>query len=140
MGWMAWLIIAIVLGIIEMLTVDFTFLMLAGGALAAAGAAGFTDNVVIQVVVFVVVSVILLFTVRPWARNHVHNSSPDTTTNSAALVGKQAEAISDVTARGGRIKLDGEVWSARSAGDIIPSGSLVIVQEIDGAHAVVTPR
>lgn len=140
MGWMAWLIIAIVLGIIEMLTVEFTFLMLAGGALAAAAAAGFTDNLAVQVITFAVVAVILLLTVRPWARNHIYQSSPETRTNSHALLGRQAEAISDVTARGGRIKLGGEVWSARTAGDIIPSGALVIVNHIDGATAIVSPR
>lgn len=140
MSWMAWLIIAIVLGIIEILTVDFTFLMLAGGALAAAGAAGLTENLAIQVLVFAAVSVLLLFTVRPWARNHLQRSTPETATNASALLGMPAEALSDVTARGGRIKLDGEVWSARTYGAVIPAGSIVIVQKIDGAHAIVHPR
>ena len=140
MGWIAWLIVGIVLGIIEMLTIEFTFLMFAGGALAAAVAGGFTDNVVVQVLVFSVVSVILLFTVRPWARRHIENSSPDSKTNVDSLPGRVAEALSDVTARGGRVKLDGEAWSARTYGAPIPEGSLVTVTRIDGAHAIVEIR
>ena len=140
MSWMAWLIIGIVLGIIEMLTLEFTFLMFAGGALAAAIAGGFTENVAIHILVFSVVSVILLFTVRPWARRHIENSSPDSRTNVDSLPGQIAEALSDVTARGGRIKLDGEVWSARTFGAPIPEGSIVTVARIDGAHAIVEPR
>jgi len=140
MTWMTWLIIAIVLGIIEMLTVEFTFLMFAGGALAAAAAGGFTDSVVIQIAVFAIVSVILLFTVRPWARRHIDQSSPESRTNVDSLPGKIAEALSDVTARGGRVKLDGEVWSARTYGAPIPEGSIVVVTRIDGAHAIVELR
>lgn len=140
MGWIAWLIIGIVLGIIEMLTLEFTFLMFAGAALAAAVAAGLTPNLAIQVAVFCIVAVILLFTVRPWARRHIENSSPDSRTNVDSLPGQIAEALSDVTARGGRVKLDGEVWSARTFGAPIPEGSIVTVARIDGAHAIVEPR
>lgn len=140
MTWMAWLIIAIVLGIIEMLTVEFTFLMLAGGALAAAAVGGMTDNVAIQILVFCVVSVVLLFTVRPWARRLVDSSTPESKTNVNSLPGQIAEALTDVTARGGRIKLDGEVWSARTYDAPIPEGSIVIVSRIDGAHAIVELR
>lgn len=140
MTWMAWLIIGIVLGIIEMLTLEFTFLMFAGGALAAAVAGGFTDNVVVQIAVFSIVSVIFLFTVRPWARRHIANSSPESKTNVDSLPGQMAEALSDITTRGGRVKLDGEVWSARTYGAPIPEGSVVTVSHIDGAHAIVEPR
>ncbi len=140
MTWMTWLIIAIVLGIIEMLTIEFTFLMFAGGALAAAIAGGFTDNVAIQIIVFALVSTILLFTVRPWARRMIDQTSPENRTNVDSLPGQIAEALTDVTARGGRVKLDGEVWSARTYGSPIPEGSIVVVSRIDGAHAIVELR
>lgn len=61
MAWGIWAIIAAVLFILEVITVDFTFLMVAGGALAATGVAMATDNLAIQIVTFAAVAIILLF-------------------------------------------------------------------------------
>lgn len=139
MSWIVWVIIALVLGMAEMLTVDFTFLMLAGGALAAGAAAFATDSLSTQVIVFSIVSVILFFTVRPWAKRHVAASSPETRTNASALVGLEARTLTEVTAEGGRVRLDGDVWSARSTAEI-PENTAVRVVRIEGAHALVEPK
>ena len=139
MVWFIWLIIAFVLAIIEMLVVDLTLLMLAGGALAATATSLMTDSLSIQVIVFAIVSVILLFTVRPWAKSLIANSSPETRTNAEALIGLSVEALTDVTDRGGRVKLDGQEWSARTTGSIIPAGANARVSKIDGAFAIIEP-
>jgi membrane protein implicated in regulation of membrane protease activity len=60
-------------------------------------------------------------------------------TNADALVGRPAEALTEITLRDGRVKLAGEVWSARIAPgtDPLPAGTDVLVVRIDGATAVV---
>lgn len=127
------------LGIIEMLTVDLIFLMFAGGAVAAMSAALLGAPVAVQVLVFTAVSVALLFLARPPLKDWMARTSPETLTNAQALVGAEAVVVAEVTENGGRVKLRGEVWSARAAidNDIIPVDDEVIVTRIDGAIAVV---
>lgn len=137
---MWWLAGALLLGVIEMLTLDFIFLMLAGGALAAVFAAMLGAPPGIQVVVFAVTSVLMLFAVRPHIKRWVKHTTPDILTNAQALIGAEGHTLLEVTEDGGRIKMRGEVWTARTAipGDIIPPDTDVVVTQIDGAIAVVT--
>ncbi|MEE6296525.1 NfeD family protein [Georgenia wangjunii] len=141
MAWLWWLGGALVLGVIEMLTVDLLFLMFAGGALAATGVALLGAPFWAQVLTFSVVSTVLLAGVRPWALRRMKATTPDEMTNVAAHVGRTAEVIMDVTERAGRVKLTGEVWTARvdRPGDVLPTGTTVRVVRIEGATAVVTP-
>ena len=59
-----------------------------------------------------------------------------------ALVGRSAETVTEVTGHGGRIRIDGEEWTARAYDDtlVIPAGATVDVMEISGATALVYPR
>ncbi|WP_413450269.1 NfeD family protein [Georgenia phoenicis] len=141
MAWLWWLGGALVLGVVEMLTVDLIFLMFAGGALAAGGVAMLGAPLWAQILTFAVVSAVLLVAVRPWALGYLKRSTPDTLTNVAAHVGRSAEVLVDVTDRAGRVKLAGEVWTARAAepGSLLPTGTTVQVVRIDGATAVVAP-
>ncbi|MCI6573562.1 MAG: NfeD family protein [Actinomycetaceae bacterium] len=133
--WGIWAIIALVLLIVEMFTVDFTFLMLAGGAFGAMFTAIFTDSWIAQIVVFAVISVVLLVFVRPWVRKHV-NSSSTKKSNVYAYVGKTARTLTDVTETTGRAKVSGEVWSAKTDSGILPQGIEVKIVGIDGVHLV----
>lgn len=137
--WMMWLGAGLLLGVVEMLTVDFIFLMFAGGAFAAFLAALLGAPLIVQILVFGVVSVLLLLLARPAAREWMARTSPATLTNAQALIGREAIAVHDVTDAGGRVKLAGEVWSARSAhpGDVFIEGTKLVVVAIDGAIAVV---
>lgn len=142
MAWLLWLLAALVLGVIEMLVVDLTFLMFAGGALAAMGAALLVDSLTIQVVVFAVVSVLLLLAVRPFLRRSLARSGPNITTNAQALVGRDAIAIAAVDRTDGRVRLGSEVWSARlaeSETSPVVAGTKLRVLRIDGAYAIVAP-
>ncbi len=140
MTWLWWLVAALLLGIVEILSLDFFFLMLAIGALSAAAAAGLNAPLPVQVGVFCVVSVLLLFSVRPWARRHLDKSTPNIHTNAQGLVGEQGVVLRDLVAEEGRIRLEGEVWSSRSVtGETITKGTTVTVVEIDGATAIVRP-
>src|SRR5262245_15173416 len=138
MDWVIWLGIAVVLAIVEITNVALVFAMLAVGALAASVTALFTDNVVVQTLVAVVVSLAMLFVVRPIALRHMRTPRL-ARTGVAGLVGERGVVTSTVDARGGRVKLKGEEWSARSYDPtrVIEPGHDVHVMQIDGATAVV---
>ncbi|MEU7278008.1 NfeD family protein [Streptomyces sp. NPDC045431] len=137
-AWVWWLIGAVGLGIPLVLTAMPELGMLSVGAIAGALTAALGLGVVAQVVVFAVVSVALIAVVRPIAARH-RDGRPEHVTNVDALRGRQAVVLERVDGNGGRIKLAGEVWSARSldADQVFEPGQQVDVAEIDGATAVV---
>ncbi|BCL31608.1 NfeD family protein [Streptomyces aurantiacus] len=137
-AWVWWLIGAAGLGIPLVVTAMPEFGMLAVGAVAGAVTAGLGGGVVLQVVVFAAVSVALIAVVRPVATRH-RSQRPQLATGIDALKGKQAVVLERVDSSGGRIKLAGEVWSARAldttrAYDV---GEEVDVVEIEGATAII---
>ena len=136
--WVAWLGLAVVFGIIEVTTLDLVFAMLAAGAVAGAITAGVTNVVVVQVLVAVLVAVAMLAVVRPMALRHLRTPQA-LRTGVAALVGEHGVVIEPVDGEGGRIKLKGEIWSARSYDPhhTIEAGCHVQVVQIDGATALV---
>lgn len=137
-AWVWWLIGAVALGIPLVVTAMPEFGMFSVGAVAAAVTAGLGGGTVAQVLVFVVVSVALIAVVRPIAARH-RNQRPEHATGVDALRGKQALVLESVDGSGGRIKLAGEVWSARALDpdQTFEPGRQVDVVEIDGATAVV---
>jgi membrane protein implicated in regulation of membrane protease activity len=136
--WAAWLGLAVVLGLVEVTTLDLTFLMLSAGAVAAAGAAGIGLPFALQAVVAIVVSIGMLGVVRPIAIRHLRTPAA-IRTGTDALVGSAAVALERVDANGGQVKLKGEVWSARTYDPhvVIEAGRNVEVVQIDGATAIV---
>lgn len=136
--WVLWLIAAGVLGVAEMLTLTFVLGMLAVAAAAAAVAAGIGLPPAAQLGVFAGSSLLLLGVVRPIARGHMRTPA-SLQSGTAALVGRRATAITDVTHSGGQVRIGGEVWTARSYDEhqVIAAGSAVDVVQIDGATAVV---
>lgn len=139
--WIVWLGIALVLAAIEAATVDFVFVMLAGGALAGAVAAGLGAGLAVQVVVAVVTAFALLFVVRPIVKKQFTDTVTDHGIGSTALIGRDAWALEMITETDGRVKLAGEVWSARAAAGSGPlqPGTRVRVLEIRGATVHVAP-
>ncbi|MGW0558564.1 NfeD family protein [Streptomyces sp. NPDC002926] len=137
-AWVWWLIGAVGLGIPLVLTAMPEFGMLSAGAVAAAVVAALGGGTVAQVLVFAVVSVALIAVVRPIATRH-RSQRPQFASGVDALRGRQALVLERVDGSGGRIKLAGEVWSARAldAAMSYEAGQQVDVVEIDGATAVV---
>lgn len=135
---MWWLVAAVALGIPLVLTAMPEFGMLAVGSVAGAATAGLGGGIVLQVVVFAVVSSALILVVRPMARR-MRAERPELASGVDALRGRQAMVLERVDMQGGRIKLQGEVWSARAldADAEYEPGRQVDVVEIDGATAVV---
>lgn len=136
-AWVLWLGLALVFGIIETTTLDLMFLMLAGGALAGGVASMVGAPFLVQALVAIGASAALIGVVRPVAKRHLRQPV-SARTGVAALVGRRATVIERVDAHGGRVKLAGEVWSARSYDhSVIEVGAMVDVVEIQGATALV---
>jgi len=138
-AWAAWLLLAALLGVAEVATLDLLFAMLAAGAVAGAVASAVGAPFVLSLVVALVVSVAMLGLARPVALRHLRASTPETRTGVAALVGRQALVLERVDQHSGQVKLGGEVWSARTYDpqSAIEVGTTVDVVQIDGATAVV---
>ena len=135
--WSLWAGLSLILAIIEKTTLDLVFLMLAAGAAAGAGAALLGLPVLVQSLVAIGVSAAMLGVGRPIAKRHLHQPIAERT-GVAALVGRRAVVLERVDGTGGRVKLAGEVWSARSYdGSVIEPGANVDVVEIQGATALV---
>jgi membrane protein implicated in regulation of membrane protease activity len=141
MIWIVWLIVAVVLGAAEIMTTTLAFGLVAAAAAVAAvvGVAG--GNVALQFGAFVVASAAGLGLVRPFALRHIRQP-PALRTGTAALVGRTAVALDEVSEHGGRVRIGGEEWSARPYDEtlVIPAGAKVDVMKIEGATALVYPR
>lgn len=139
--WVVWLIVAVVLGVAELITTSLAFGFVAIGALAAAVTAGVGVGAIVQVVVFVGVSVASIVLIRPLALRRLRRR-PALRTGAAALVGQTGYVLEDVTPQAGRVQVGGQEWTARPYDEIsvIPAGSKVDVLQIKGATALVHPR
>ncbi|MEG3631481.1 NfeD family protein [Streptomyces poriticola] len=137
-AWVWWLVAAAGLGIPLVMTAMPEFGMFAVGAVAAAVASGLGAGFVVQVLVFAVVSVALIAVVRPIAARH-REQRPQLASGVEALKGRQAVVLERVDGSGGRIKLAGEVWSARALDTdrAYEAGQEVDVVDIEGATAIV---
>ena len=146
MEWLFWIGGALLLVVIETVTADLTFLMIAGGALGGGLTSFLGGPLWAQVVVFACVSTLLLFAVRPWAKRRLAATTPQMKTNVDALIGRSATTITAVDDGGGRVRLGGEEWSARLSERVeggissLGVGDAVRVTGIDGAIAVVEPQ
>jgi membrane protein implicated in regulation of membrane protease activity len=139
-GWILWLLLAFGFGAGELLTSGFFLAPFAFGGLGATvvDAAGAGEPV--SLIVFAVVSIAALATVRPMVQSRL-TAGPTLRTGGAALIGKHAivlERISNHEAVG-CVRIEGEVWTARTLDDDreIPVGAHVEVVDIRGATALV---
>lgn len=135
-----WVIAAVLLAILEVMSLDLVLIMLAAGALAGAGAAAVGAPFIVQAGVAGAVAVLGIFAVRPIALRHLR-SGPAALTGVDALIGQKVTVLEEVTATGGRVKLAGEIWSAQleEAWDPLAVGSTGTVIAIRGATAVIRP-
>lgn len=133
-----WLIAGIGLLVVEVFTGTFVLVMLGGGALAAAAASGFLSTpTAINAVIFAVVSVALLFGVRPALRRRL---TPELEAAGNNPVGSSGLVVRRVDRDSGQIKIDGELWSARSLDRerAFEPGERVTVIQLSGVTAVVS--
>ena len=139
-AWIIWLVAACVLGVGEMHQGGFYLAPFAAGALTAAAVSLAGVSGLLAVIVFVAASAIVLATLRPIAQRH-QRLPPAIRTGAAALIGRHAIVLERIANREGVgcVKIDGEVWTARSFDDedILDPGEDVEVVEIRGATALV---
>lgn len=138
-AWLIWIAIALILLAVEVMSVDFVFLMFAGGALAGAAAAAGGLNEWWQVGIACLVAAVLLVAVRPWVKARLMRNVGDPTIGRGGWVSASVVVLETVTERGGLVKLDGSTWSARLAPgsrELLPGQGARVV-EIDGATAIV---
>ncbi len=134
-GW--WVLGALVLLGVEALTLDLVFASLALGAVVGALLAAVGLPIVLQGIAALVAALLSLFLLRPIALRTLKTEG--TQTNVEALLGARALVMERVDGRGGRVKIGGEIWSARvsRAGTEFSAGADLVVVTIDGATAVV---
>jgi membrane protein implicated in regulation of membrane protease activity len=138
-AWVVWVLVAVALAVGEVVTPGLFFLgPVALAAVAAAVTAILGVGTIGQLVVFIACSVASLMILRPVARRHVRLPAISRT-GTDALVGKKAVVTRRVDVHGGRVRIGGEEWTARSYLDdqVIGEGQTVDVIQIEGATALV---
>ena len=140
-AWVIWLVVAVVLGVAEVLNLSFYLFPFAIGAAGAALVSLAGGGAVLAWPVFAVLTAVSFGIVRPIAKRHL-DVPPQIRTGTAALVGRTAIVVEriDNDANVGRVRLDGEVWSARAFDDdqVFEPGTRVHVMDIKGATALVS--
>lgn len=137
--WETWLMIAVALGVLELLSTGLILIMLAGGAVAGMVVAVVGGPVGLQVVVALATAVGLLALIRPNVVHRLH-AGPTLKTGAEALIGERGHVLEPLShAAPGRVKIGGEVWTARpyDEDDTIEAGATVDVVSIKGATAYV---
>lgn len=136
-----WLGIAVILAIVEVSTTQLVSIWFVVGAVASAISTAFTDDLTIQIIVFVLVSAICVIITRPFVKKITKNKK--TSTNADSLIGKTGIITIEVnnTLAQGQINVSGQIWSARSSNDkqILSVNEKARVKEISGVKLIVEP-
>ena len=136
-----WLAVFVLLIVIELATMGLTTIWFAGGAVAGFIASMLGANVVIQAVVFFVVSIVLLIFTRPFAVRYINSNK--TKTNIDGLIGQEALVLEEINniRETGCARLEGKEWTARSLDDtVIAADTVVIVERIEGVKLIVKTK
>lgn len=143
-AWIAWLVIILVFVIIEILSLEFTFLMLAVGSVVGLVSGLLGAPWWLQLLIAAIAAVLLLLAVRPPLLRALQRGADPARSNVDALLGMRGVVVSTVTPSGGQVKLgNGETWTARTPHDTpaasLEPGTRIILSIVDGATAVVVP-
>lgn len=131
-----WIIAAAIFAIIEALTLGLVCIWFAGGAVGAAIAAMLGASPIVQVVVFLGVSIVLLALTRPIARKRLNDKTEKT--NVDALIGQTGIVEEKITQyKTGQVKADGKVWTAACETGEIDEGAVVVIKSIKGVTITV---
>jgi membrane protein implicated in regulation of membrane protease activity len=139
-AWLLWLIAAGLFTAGEMASLDLVLLMFAGGALGGMGVALLGGPVVLQLVAFVIVSAGLLVVIRPIAKRHLVDRTPEQIDGVAVYVGRTAVVSERVDDSAGRVRMGADEWTARTQldGEVYDVGDEVRIVQIEGPIAYVS--
>ena len=143
-AWVGWLAIALVCLVIELITLELTFLMLGLGSLVGLVASLTGLPLWVQIIIAAVAAALFLFLVRPSLLARLHRSGGNARTNVDAIVGLGGEVTATFVRLAGEVTLaNGETWSARLSPATRPRdldvGERVVVTAVEGATVVVVP-
>lgn len=135
-----WLVAVFVFLVLELISMGLTTIWFAGGSVVAFVASLFGAPIPVQILLFIVTSVVMLIFTRPVVEKKLNNSR--TKTNVEEIIGKEGkvtETIDNFNQKG-VVVINGLEWSARNGetDDIIPVGAKVIVKEVQGVKVMVT--
>lgn len=133
-----WIVIAIILGVIEAVTVSLVSVWFAIGAVAAIIPAFFGADIWIQILVFLAVSALSFAFTRRFFKDIVKVKKQPT--NADSLIGEDGIVTAEINnlSGTGKVYISGLTWSAKSAnGEDIPEGAVATVKKIEGATLVV---
>jgi membrane protein implicated in regulation of membrane protease activity len=140
-GWIIWLALILVFVIIEVVTVDFTGLMLAVGGVAGLIVSLFHAPIWLQVVIAAIVALLLILAVRPPLKRALNRGSDKAKTLVDALIGQGATVVNDFNGKPNLAKLaNGETWTVKlddAKSKSLKEGDHVVVTAIDGSTATV---
>ncbi|MCZ4301078.1 MULTISPECIES: NfeD family protein [Microbacterium] len=140
-AWIGWLVLIAVFLVIEMLSLDFTFLMLAFGSVVGLVTDLLGVPVWVQVIIAAAAAAVFILFLRPPLLKRLHRGEDPTKSNVDALLDLRGVALSEITQISGQVKLaNGDTWTARTSTPVpIPSGAPIAVSVINGATAIVRP-
>lgn len=134
-----WLILLACFLVVEAITVGLTTIWFAGGALVAAIASGLGAGILIQWVLFLVISLVLLIFTRPLAVRYMNKGVPKTNVNS--LIGERAVVIQKINnlEQTGQVRINDIEWMARTSSDevTIPEHAIVTIEDVQGVKLIV---
>lgn len=138
MAWQIWLAIAIALVIAEIFSLTFYLVLFAIGALGAALFQALGLSLSYQVGIFVVLSIILAIFVQPLLKRTFVFNHQERPSNADALIGQRGYVTEEVTGDRGLVKINGEIWSARTLnGQTLAAGTPVQVIRVEGTKLLV---
>lgn len=140
-AWVGWLVLIAAFLVIEMLSLDFTFLMLSFGAVVGLVTDLVGIPVWLQVIIAAAAAALFILFLRPPLLKRLRRGEDPTKSNVDALLGLRGIALQDITQVSGQVKLsNGDTWTARTEASVgIPQGSTVAITAINGATALVRP-
>jgi membrane protein implicated in regulation of membrane protease activity len=139
--WLVWLLVAVALGIVEIFTLTAALGVVGGAAFITALVALTGLPLPLQFVIFAATATAGVVLVRPVALRHLQRPQQQLF-GVDALIGRRAYVVREITGRDGRVRIDGEEWTARPIDDslVIPVGTAVDVIRISGTTAFVYPQ
>lgn len=141
LAWQIWLIIAGICFVIEILTVGFLVFWFAIAALITSILSLFITNIIAQITIFIILSVILILCTRSFAKKITKGDN--TITNSYSVIGKEGIVSKEINMqkdKPGQVRVGSDVWTAicdDQNNTIIPVGTKVSILKIDGVKLIV---
>lgn len=138
MMYIFWAAAIVLFGVAEAVTAQLVSIWFVAGAIAALISAVFGAPILIQIIVFIAVTILALVITRPLVKKYIHPKKEYTNADKViGQIGIVTEDINNIQATG-QVKVDGKAWTARSIDNsIIPEGSEIIIDRIEGVKLIV---